>query len=286
MPNCAGGIEQAFVVRLDCPACPTDGSRQRCASNGNPAPNASGDEIDLRLPPPPPKPAEPAPPAAAAKLAEPGSRRRRPTISHQWPWWARVAGLPCSWCWLCECRCSRSADADWPHRPPPPEFPPSFRQSNRRRQPEAPAWAVRLIPVGAGRDPLTPWTSGRGRDRPPPRLSSGDRRRRFALSARIAPLVRVGDRLLLEDLGSTNGPRSTACPSHLRGPHQPPRLRRLAIGRPFQARAGRALILCRAEPCWPRHAGPRRWKLPGSPGICLSRPPSGRQNIERRRPAP
>ena len=211
-------IEQAFVVRLDCPACPTDGSRQRLRIEWQSGAQRLGDEIDLRLPPPPPKPAEPAPPAAAAKPAEPAPAVA-PDFSRQWQWWALVAGLALLLVLVVGAAVvvRRRRLAAPPAVAGVPAVLP-ISQTVAAKPPEAPGMAVRLIPVGAGQgsaytlDLRDRAVIGR---RPDCHLVIADD---DLLSGAHCALVRVGDRLLLEDLGSTNGTQVNGVPIHGRHP--------------------------------------------------------------------
>ncbi len=213
-------IEQAFVVRLDCPACPADGSRQRLRIEWQSGAQRLGDEIDVRLPPPPPKPpepakpAEPVPSAEAAKLAEP-TPAVAPDPSRQWLWWALVAGLALLLV-LAVVGAAFYVRRRRQATPPAATGIPAALPVSKTvaAKPEAPGLAVRLIPVGAGQSPAFA-------------LDLRDRAvigRRLdchlviadddELSGTHCALVRVGDQLLLEDLGSTNGTQVNGVPIH------------------------------------------------------------------------
>ena len=212
-------IEQAFVVRLDCPTCPADGSRQRLRIEWQSGAQRLGDEIDLRLPPPPAKPPEPVPPAATAKPAEPAPAVA-PDFSHQWQWWALVAGLAL----LLVLAVVGAAVVVRRRRlaaPPAVAGVPAvlpISQTIAAKPPEPPGLAVRLIPVGAGQgsaytlDLRDRAVIGR---RPDCHLVIADD---DLLSGAHCALVRVGERLLLEDLGSTNGTQVNGVPIHGRHP--------------------------------------------------------------------
>ncbi|MBS1222366.1 MAG: hypothetical protein H6R23_1986, partial [Proteobacteria bacterium] len=208
-------IEQAFVVRLDCPTCPADGSRQRLRIEWQSGAQRLGDEIDLRLPPPPPKPAEPVKLAEPAKPAEPAPAVA-PDFSRQWPWWALVAGLAL----LLVLAVVGAAVVVRRRRlaaPPAAAGVPAvlpISQTVAAKPLEVPGLAVRLIPVGAGQGPAYTLdlrdraVIGR---RPDCHLVIADD---DLLSGAHCALVRVGDRLLLEDLGSTNGTQVNGVPIH------------------------------------------------------------------------
>ena len=213
-------IEQAVVVRLDCPACPTDGSQQRLHIEWQSGGQRLGDELDLRLLPPPPepvKPAEPAPPAETAKPAEPTSEPLQ-----QPPWWVLIASLALLMVLAMvgiafHVRRRRQAAAlavsDAAEVPAPLPFSKTVAAT-----PEPPGLSVRLIPVGAGQAPVYTLNI---RDRavigrrPDCHLVISDD---DELSGTHCALLRVGDRLLLEDLGSTNGTQVNGVPIHGRHP--------------------------------------------------------------------
>lgn len=219
-------IEQAVLVRLDCPTCPADGSRQRLRIEWQSGSQRLADEMDIRLPPPPPKPpepakpAEPAPPAAAAKSTEPAPAVT-PDLTRQWLWWALVAGLALllvlgvvgAAIFVRRRRLAAppaSPDAGVPATPP--------ISKTVAAAPEPPGLPVRLVPVGV--NPGQPYSlEVRGRAvigrRPDCHLVITDD---DLLSGAHCALVRVGDRLLLEDLGSTNGTQVNGVPIHGRHP--------------------------------------------------------------------
>ena len=221
-------IEQAFVVRLDCPTCPADGSRQRLRIEWQSGAQRLADEMDVRLPPPPPKPpepakpAEPAPPAAAAKSAESASTVAPAPDPFRQGWlWAVIAGLALVLVLAVVgaavvvrrrrlAALPASPDARVPATPP--------ISKTVAATPEPPGLPVRLVPVGV--NPGQPY-SLEVRDRavigrrPDCHLVITDD---DLLSGAHCALVRVGDRLLLEDLGSTNGTQVNGVPIHGRHP--------------------------------------------------------------------
>ncbi len=209
-------IEQAFVVRLDCPTCPADGSRQRLRIEWQSGSQRLADEMDVRLPPPPPKPPEPAKPAepipAAASAPDP--------FRQAWLW-AGIAGLALLLVLAMLgaavvvrrrrlAALSASADTGIPATPP--------ISKTIAATPEPPGLPVRLVPIGVS--PGQPY-SLEVRDRavigrrPDCHLVIADD---DLLSGAHCALVRVGDRLLLEDLGSTNGTQVNGVPIHGRHP--------------------------------------------------------------------
>jgi Mg-chelatase subunit ChlD len=216
-------IERAFVVRLDCPACPTDGRRQRLRIEWRSATQRLGDELDVRLMPPAPEPdppaeavepaPEPDPPAEAVEPAEPPPARLPPPLV-----WALGAGLALLLALVgggaVLVRRRRAASA------PAVTAAPAVRPAAKTvaAAPEPPGLTVRLIPVGAGPRPaLTLEVRDRaviGR-RPDCHLLIDDD---DELSGTHCALVRVGDRLLLEDLGSTNGTQLNGVPIQGRHP--------------------------------------------------------------------
>ena len=172
------------------------------------------------MPPPPAKPptAEPAKPAAAAKPVEPAPAVA-PDFSRQWPWWALVAGLAL----LLVLAVVGAAFYVRRRRlaaPPAAAGVPAVLPISPTvaAKPEAPGLAVRLIPVGARQSPAFALdirdraVIGR---RPDCHLVIADD---DLLSGAHCALVRVGDRLLLEDLGSTNGTQVNGVPIHGRHP--------------------------------------------------------------------
>ncbi|MDQ5911497.1 MAG: hypothetical protein QG599_3595 [Pseudomonadota bacterium] len=208
-------IEQAVVVRLDCPACPTDGSRQRLRIEWQSGTQRLSDEIDLRLqPPPPPAPAKPAevtPPAESA-----------PEFLRQPLWWALIVSLALIMV-LAVVGVAFAVRRRRLAAPPivvaAAEIPAPIPVSKTvAAAPELPGLSVRLIPVGAGPGPVYTLNI---RDRavigrrPDCHLVITDD---DELSGTHCALVRNGDRLLLEDLGSTNGTQVNGVPIHGRHP--------------------------------------------------------------------
>ncbi|MFZ1643800.1 MAG: FHA domain-containing protein [Candidatus Contendobacter sp.] len=215
-------IEQAFVVRLDCPACPADGSRQRLRIEWQSGAQRLADEIDVRLPPPPPKLPEPAPPAAAAKSAESAPAvAPAPDPFRQWWLWAVVAGLALLLVLgvvgaAILVRRRRLAALSASHGAGVAAALPVSKTV--AATPEPPGLPVRLIPVGTSPgQPCSLEIHDRaviGR-RPDCHLVIADD---DLLSGAHCALVRAGDRLLLEDLGSTNGTQVNGVPIHGRHP--------------------------------------------------------------------
>jgi len=219
-------IEQAFVVRLDCPACPTDGSRQRLRIEWRSATQRLGDELDVRLMPPAPEPAEPAEPVEPTEPVAPPPGRLPPPLV-----WALGAGLAVLLALVgvgaVLVRRRRLAARPAPAVTVAPVARPA--EKTVAAAPEPPGLTVRLIPIGAGHRPaFTLEVRDRaviGR-RPDCHLLIDDD---DELSGTHCALVRVGDRLLLEDLGSTNGTQLNGVP--VQGRHPLSDGDRLQIGR-------------------------------------------------------
>ncbi|MDS4068496.1 MAG: VWA domain-containing protein [Candidatus Competibacter sp.] len=218
-------IEQAIVVRLDCPTCPAEGGRQRLRIEWQSGAQRLADEIDVRLPPPPPKPPEPAQPAEPPKPAEPPEPvpavAPAPDLFRQGWVWAVVAGLALLLVLAVVgtailVRRRRLPALPATHDAVVPAVPPISKTV--AATPEPPGLPVRLVPVGAS--PGQPYNL-EVRDRavigrrPDCHLVIADD---DLLSGAHCALVRAGDRLLLEDLGSTNGTQVNGVPIHGRHP--------------------------------------------------------------------
>ena len=209
-------IEQAVVVRLDCAACPTDGSRQRLRIEWQSGTQRLSDELDLRLSPPLPAPAKP---AEVTPPVEPV-----PEFLRQPLWWALIASLALVMVLAVvgvafHIRRRRRPVATSPAPDHAAEIPAPLPVSKTVAvAPEPPGLPVRLIPVGAGSGPIYTLNI---RDRavigrrPDCHLVITDD---DELSGTHCALVRSGDRLLLEDLGSTNGTQVNGVPIHGRHP--------------------------------------------------------------------
>ena len=215
-------IEQAFVVRLDCPACPTDGSRQRLHIEWQSGVQRLSDEMDLRLQPPPPPPPEPAKPAETAKPIEPAPVAEPAPDPLPSPLiWALAASLALLMVLAIvgvALRVHRRQAAALPVSAAAEIPAPLPISKTVAAAPEAPGLSVRLIPVGAGQGPVYTLNI---RDRavigrrPDCHLVITDD---DEMSGTHCALVRNGDRLLLEDLGSTNGTQVNGVPIHGRHP--------------------------------------------------------------------
>lgn len=221
-------IEQALVLRLDCPACIADGRPQRLQIELQLGQKRLSAGLDLRLAPPPPPPdppkTEPVPeppqpevkPAVSPPPPEPPPAEPAPESfwERRWLWLAggsavgvvliSVIGL-----WLIRRRRRQ------PVSPPEPvAVPTTASPVTPTPRPEPPGLRVRLTVIGRSPGAYYDLTVheriviGRRSDCD---LSLTDDDH---LSGTHCALLRIDDRLLVEDLGSTHGTLVNGVPIH------------------------------------------------------------------------
>lgn len=218
-------IEPAFVLRLDCPACVTDGRAQRLQLELQLGKQRLSDGLDVRLPPPPPPPPEPPKPAAPEPKPEPPSSppeppkpaepEPKPEPSPVPVWlWPAVGGTVLLLAIILIIIVLRYRQPRRRGALPSPAVALAPTAAPAPPAPEPPGLRIRLTRIGhspgAHYDLTVRDRAVLGR-RSDCDLSLPDDDH---LSGTHCALLRVDDRLLIEDLGSTHGTLVNGIPIH------------------------------------------------------------------------
>lgn len=217
-------IEQAFVLRLDCPACVADGRPQRLQIELQLGQKRLSAGLDVRLapPPPPPEPPKPAapepkpepppPPPEPPKPAEP-EPKPEPSPVPVWLWLA-VGGAGLLLAILLIITILRYRHPRRRGALPPPAAALAPTAAPATPDPEPPGLRVRLTVIGGNPSVHYDLTVQErlviGRRSDCDLSLTGDDH----LSGTHCALLRIDDRLLVEDLGSTHGTLVNGVPIH------------------------------------------------------------------------